>query len=344
MIHKIDCSIGEGGGSIIRIALALATTTKTPIRLENIRSNRPNPGLQAQHVEAVRAIQQLSGMKIKGCMIGSSTIEVSPGKAECDIANVNIKTAGSIPLVAQAVLYYAFSQTRTMKLVINGGATHGKWAPSVEYIESVIYPLLNNMNKQITLKIGKYGFYPKGGAKCEFSFHKHTSLEPLLLNDKGDLIRVEIYSIASSILRQRKVAERQLNSFLSAINVDIDIIPKIKYVNSLSPGTGLTVISQYSNGGITGCFVTGERKLTSEQVGKLCAHKWKKNYEGNSTVDEYAADQLIVPMALTEGNSSILAGKITNHTKTNIALIHKLTKSKIEIVKERESYLINVQN
>ena len=344
MIYKIDCSIGEGGGSIIRIALALAAGTKTPIKLENIRSNRPNPGLQAQHVEAVRALQQLSGMKIKGCMIGSSTIEVSPGKAKCDLAKVNIKTAGSIPLVAQAVLYYAFSQTRTIELVINGGATHGKWAPSVEYIESVIYPLLSNMNKQIALKIGKYGFYPKGGAKCEFSFYKHTSLEPLLLNDKGDLIRVEVFSIGSSILRQRKVAERQLNSFLSAINVGIDIIPRVKYVNSLSPGTGLTVISQYSNGGITGCFVPGERKLTSEQVGKLCAHKWQKNYEGNSTVDEYAADQLIVPMALTDGNSSILVGKITNHTKTNIALIHKLTESKIEVVRERENYLINVKN
>ncbi len=344
MIYRVDCSIGEGGGSIIRIALALATTTKTPIKLENIRSNRPNPGLQAQHVEAVRAIQQLSGMKIKGCRIGSSAIEVSPGKAKCDLAKVNIKTAGSIPLVAQAVLYYAFSQTRTIELVINGGATHGKWAPSVEYIESVIYPLLSNMNKQITLKIGKYGFYPKGGAKCEFSFHKHTSLEPLILNDKGDLISLKVYSIASSILRQRKVAERQLNSFLSAINVNIDIIPRVKYVNSLSPGTGLTVISHYSNGGITGCFVTGDRKLTSEHVGKLCAHKWKKNYEGNSTVDEYAADQLIVPMALTDGNSSILTGKITNHTKTNIDLIHKLTRSKIEVIKERGSYLINVKN
>lgn len=41
----IDGSRGEGGGQILRTALALSLITQTPFRMHAIRSKRKKPGL-----------------------------------------------------------------------------------------------------------------------------------------------------------------------------------------------------------------------------------------------------------------------------------------------------------
>jgi RNA 3'-terminal phosphate cyclase (ATP) len=37
---KLDGRIGEGGGQVVRIAVALAALTGTPLQIENVRGNR----------------------------------------------------------------------------------------------------------------------------------------------------------------------------------------------------------------------------------------------------------------------------------------------------------------
>jgi hypothetical protein len=39
---NLDGRVGEGGGQVVRIAMALAALTRTPLRIENIRGNRYN--------------------------------------------------------------------------------------------------------------------------------------------------------------------------------------------------------------------------------------------------------------------------------------------------------------
>ncbi|MHA2357920.1 MAG: RNA 3'-terminal phosphate cyclase, partial [Candidatus Heimdallarchaeaceae archaeon] len=271
MTKILDCSIGEGGGSLVRISVALAAATASSLDLINIRSKRSNPGLRAQHLEAISAISQLSGLSLSGSHIGSQNLNVRASKElqENDEAVVNIKTAGSVALVAQAVLYYAFSQRRNMSLKIIGGATHGKWAPSIEYMGNITHTLLKLMNKNIQHKINKYGFYPKGGAECLIEFQSHEDLSPLNLCEKGKLEEIKVFSIASDFLSKREVAERQINSFIKHAKPNVTVISNIQYVKSLNPGSGLTIINQYSSGSLKGCFVPGERNLSSEQVGKI---------------------------------------------------------------------------
>ena len=45
---KLDGSYLEGGGSIVRQALALSAITQKPFEVANIRKGRPNPGLKNQ--------------------------------------------------------------------------------------------------------------------------------------------------------------------------------------------------------------------------------------------------------------------------------------------------------
>ena len=52
---KIDGSKGEGGGQVLRSALALSLVTGKPFTIVNLRAGRKKPGLMQQHLTAVTA-------------------------------------------------------------------------------------------------------------------------------------------------------------------------------------------------------------------------------------------------------------------------------------------------
>ena len=74
----IDGSFGEGGGQILRSALALSLVTGRPFRLENIRARRQKPGLLAQHLTAVRAAAAIGGAQVEGAALGLAVADISP--------------------------------------------------------------------------------------------------------------------------------------------------------------------------------------------------------------------------------------------------------------------------
>lgn len=336
--------MGEGGGSIVRISSALAAATDSPLELVNIRANRPKPGLQTQHLEALNALKQFSGIHLCGAELGSSTVSISPTGKRGNIANIKIGTAGNISLVAQAIQYYSLFSKTDLRLNIDGGATHGKWAPSIEFIQNVTFKLYQKFGKKIVPQIEKYGFYPKGGAQSSFLFYKHDKISSFDLIERGNLEEIHVFSTVSSHLKARKVAERQIESFITKVKPTVKVVYHINYVDSMSPGASLTIINQYSSGLPKGCFVLGEKSLTAENVGKICWKCWKNIDESLAAIDPYTADQLIVPMSLCDEDSSITTDQITSHTKTNINLVQMFTPKIFEISKKNGYYLITAKH
>jgi len=75
---EIDGSYGEGGGQILRTALALSAVTQKPCYIFNIRKNRKNPGLQTQHLVGIRALANLFNARLEEDKIGSKEIIFKP--------------------------------------------------------------------------------------------------------------------------------------------------------------------------------------------------------------------------------------------------------------------------
>jgi len=143
LLH-IDGSYGEGGGQILRTAVALSVLTKTPLEINNIRANRPKPGIKSQHYTAIKIMEELCNAETDGLTIGSSNLTFSPGKITSGDYHFDIGTAGSIMLVLQACILCSLRTNSPITLKVTGG-TDVKWSPSWDYFKHVFLTLIKKI-------------------------------------------------------------------------------------------------------------------------------------------------------------------------------------------------------
>ena len=137
---RIDGSYGEGGGQIVRTALAFSALTGIAFEMDNIRKGRKKPGLKAQHIHCIKGLEKLCDAKVGYAELGSEKLRFIPGKIKGKTISLDIGTAGSISLLLQALLLPSiFADTKT-RLRITGG-TSGKWAMPFDFFNKSLFPI-----------------------------------------------------------------------------------------------------------------------------------------------------------------------------------------------------------
>ena len=346
-ILNIDGSMGEGGGSIIRLGASFSFLYNRPIKMYNIRSNRPKPGLRLQHLLGLKTLTELTKSKLSQSKIGSQEITFIPSEGFYNKQlDVNINTAASLGLLLQPIQIATLGLKSSEKINLNliGGGTFGKWAPSINYLMDLTYPIFKSSGLKIDVKVQRHGFYPKGGARVQCSISKMTeSIAPIKLNRLGNIDSIKGQIIITSNLKgKNRIPERIkkiISDELKSINHELDI--QIEWVDSYSSGVGLHLYAHSDTGAIisTGTLL-GDIKTSSEKLGYNASRKLMKYIENDIPVDNYLSDQLIPLMAYAKGKSSIKVNEITNHTKTNLELIHLFNERKFSISKSKSAYLI----
>ena len=121
-------------------------------------------------------------------------------------------------------------------------------------------------------------------------------------------------------------------------------IIRYNWVNSISPGVGLSLWAQSDSGAIisTGTIL-GEKRITSEKLGMMAANEILKYINNDIPVDNYLSDQLIPLMAYIKGHSKIKVLEITSHTKTNLDLIKLFNNRNYTIIKDNKHFIIEYQ-
>ena len=338
---EIDGSYGEGGGQILRNAVALSALTNTPIKIKNIRANRPNPGIKAQHYISIKSIKELCRGEVKGLEINSKDLEFIPGKFKGGKYKFDIGTAGSITLVFQTCILASLKTNEKIDIQINGG-TDIKWAPSWDYFQYVFVPILQKSGFIINSRLVKRGYYPQGGGTAEITINPIQKLKPInfekILEFKVVNGIIHIANLNENIATRMKHAAIQTlikNNLKTQINVD--------RTNSLSNGTGLTLWTK-SNDTILGSSFLGDRGISSEEVGKNAAIDLLKEIQAEVNLDVYAFDQILPYLVLSRANEKVSCKvrEISNHAKTNMWLLQKFFNVKFEIKQNENNYDIYI--
>ena len=345
---EIDGSFGEGGGSILRLGAGLSVLFKRSIRIKNIRANRPKPGLRLQHLVGLQTLSEITGSTLSDCKVGTDEITLNPNQLTKNSVSVEIGTAGSVGLLLQPIQIacLGFNKPEKIEILILGGGTFGKWAPSLNYLKEVTYQIFRNHGYNIDINIQKHGFYPKGGAivKCTL-YPPKDKLKPISLTELGKIESVCGEIIITNQLRKSKVGERIKTSVLKHLKKNLECNFKIdyNYVHSLSPGVGLSLWACSDTGAIISSgTILGERNITSEKLGELAANELLKYIKNDIPIDNYLSDQLIPFMGFSEELSRLKVLKITSHTKTNLELIKLFLNRKYLIKKENTHFIIEL--
>lgn len=317
-ILVVDGSMGEGGGQILRTTLALSLCFGRAIRIHSIRQRRHSPGLRPQHLAAANAAAEISGAEVSGNVIGSRELRFVPDTVKPGNYHFDIGTAGSASLVLQTVLP-ALSQAETVSHVVIEGGTHNERAPTFEFMELALAPILRRMGIQCRLSLQRAGYYPAGGGAITAEITPSDSLAPLCLNERGEL--VDLCAIARIARLPEHIASRELAVLRRELGIPKDRAKIQVDTDTAGPGNVVNLIVTSSH--VTEVFSGfGRRGVPAERVADEVAAKSRRYLAANVPVGPYLADQLLLPMVLAGGKSfTTLAPSL--HTRTNAALLEQ---------------------
>ncbi len=315
---KIDGSRGEGGGQILRTALALSIITGKPFSVSRIRANRSKPGLARQHLTAVLAARELCNGKVSGAELRSQTMEFSPGRVKAGEYDFDVGTAGSTTLVLQTVLPPLLTCAGPSRVRIRGG-THNPLAPPVEFLQRVFAPQLSAMGATLDLELQKPGFYPKGGGRIIARIQPPQAWQRIrLLQTQPPRVTAGMCVLAKL---PRHIADRELGFLAQQFDLAENQLQTVEFPHSASPGNVL--YAECTDGNVTELHsVCGERGLPAEGVAARLGMEVHEYLHAGAPVGQHLADQLLLPMAIGAGGVFV-TGELTPHTTTNMEIIQK---------------------
>nr|KJR72288.1 MAG: ribosomal subunit interface protein [Vulcanisaeta sp. AZ3] len=326
---EIDGSVLEGGGQILRTALALSAVTGKAVKIFRIRAKRSNPGLQQQHLTSVLAAAKIANAQVTGAFKGSTELIFKPGKISCGKFRFDIGTAGSVTLVIQTILPILIFAPCESTITITGG-TDVPMAPPIDYVRFVMLPMLELLGVKAEVTLVRRGHYPRGGGEVVLKVMP-SELRPINAVEFGKL--TEIRGISHAVRLPTHVAKRQADSarttlIKNGIEVPIDVIidvPEQGKDAHLGPGSGIVLWARSDRGYVKGADALGERGKPAEEVGAEAANKLLDNLRTDMVFDDHMGDMIIPYMPFARGVSKVGVSKITLHTLTNVYIVKLIT-------------------
>lgn len=324
---QLDGSVGEGGGQILRTALALSLVTRRPFRLMRIRAGRSTPGLAAQHLASVHAAARIGAAEIHGAALRSQELVFRPSMpAASGVYRFTIDTAGSTMLVLQTVLPALLLAAGESVVEITGG-THAKHAPMPEFIEHGFAPVIEKMGGGLRLEVVRHGFYPRGGGLIRATIQPATMLRGVDLTEACRYRTVTPRCLLSRV--DPAIADREVETvsrLLAGRGIDGLRVtePEVPTLDALGQVSALVLILRHASG----CEVVselGERGFAPGEAAARACQEAKEVIEAGVAVGPHLADQIVLPMAIAAargGGGSVLSTvKPTGHTETNMETI-----------------------
>jgi RNA 3'-terminal phosphate cyclase (ATP) len=345
---ELDGSLGEGGGQILRTALALSLITGKAFRIDNIRAKRPKPGLMRQHLACVQAAVAVGGgvdatQAVNGSgqavQVGETSLTFTPGKICAGDYEFAIGSAGSCMLVLQTVLWPLLMADRASTLTLSGG-THNPMAPSLSFLQ-LLTPYLSGLGPDLyTMELRRHGFYPAGGGEVGVAIRPPAvsggqGLLPIHIMQRGALVDAYAECLHGGI--PKGVAERELAVLKAGLGWRDDQLRNRALRANEGPGNALLVVLKYEH--ITEVFASyGERGVSAEQVAHQLLREVRTYQAHPAPVGPHLADQLMIPMALAaahgnhgQGGGQYWATELTDHTRTNAQVIERFLPVKFDL-------------
>ena len=274
-------------------------------------------------MSSIQYLAEATDAKVKGCSVGSKSIEFKARLPPSKLVNRNIKikadSAASILLVFQAILpflIFAGDDKGTPITVTIQGGTNVSFSLSFEYLDQVLLPALErfgvNVERRLEYRGWSHGTRQIGSAKFKIKplGPGQALKEPKWPAERGNITKVDISMVVPMELKEslKTAFAFELGSVFPDVEIDFVLIEDSKHnarVYSL-------LVAHTTTGLKFGRDWLYDRKTRDKSVDKLSTEvaqrvvfELNRELWKGGLIDEYLQDQLIVFQALAEGKSSI---------------------------------------
>ena len=328
---EVAGSYGEGGGQLVRTAVALSALTGKALRLAGVRAKRARPGLAPQHLAAVRAVAALCDARCEGLELRASGFTFEPrAQPAGGELRVDVGTAGSVTLVLQALLPILLGARGASRVVVTGG-TDVPHAPTWDYFCQVLVRLLGGMSLRVRASLARRGYYPGGGGEVALDVEPGRP-RPLLLQNLSGAWKVSGAAHVAHL--PLSIAERMRAAALAGMPRGTGIGACV-LGEAQAAGTGGAITLWAENGaGILGASRVAERGVRAEALGEAVAAELRTDMASGAGLDTHAADQVLVYLALAREPSSFTARAVSSHARTAMWLIEQFLPARFSVADE----------
>jgi RNA 3'-phosphate cyclase len=326
---EINGAHGEGGGQILRSSLSLSALLGRPMHIDHIRAQRGKPGLRPQHLTAVEAIADITLADLQGATRDSTAITLSPKGLRAGRFHFNIPTAGALTLVLQTIFLPLSFAPGSSQVTLTGG-THVPWSPTYHYLQGHWLPFMIDCGFRAEVNMLRAGFYPQGGGQVQLKVLPAQTLLPYICVERGELNQIRGLSGVANL--DDDIARRQKHQALRRLYPLCEDV-KIKSLRLPSHGKGTFILirADFSNHACACYTALGAPGKPAERVADEAVDQLLAFLATDGCVDQYLADQMLLPLALIDGLSSFRTNAITQHLLTNAHVIQQFLPINIQI-------------
>lgn len=318
---ELDGAYGEGGGQLVRLAVALAALSGKPARVFDVRARRKRPGLGHQHLAAVRAVAALCDARCEDLALGSRAFAFEPrAQAAGGDYRVEVGTAGSVTLVLQAILPVLVCARRASRVTVTGG-TDVRQAPTWDYFDRVHLQLLRRMGLRVAARALRRGYYPAGGGEVCVAVEPARPAPIAFDTTRDGALRVAGEAHAARL--PAHIAERMRAAALAALGRPAQIRARVLSDAEAAGAGGAITLWAEGEGAVLGASRIAERGVRAETLGAAVGAELAADLAGGANLDVHGADQALVYLALARQRSAFTVRAVSEHARTAMWLIER---------------------
>ena len=329
----VEGSYGEGGGALLRTALCMAALTQQATRVENVRGGTRFPGLDAEDLTLLKALEVACAAEVSGAEIGSQSVSFLPARRARGIsgpletsrtkanrgANALVVIAGLLPVLSKTGLYSSLSVQ---------GETYGAHALSYDYFANVTLRALR--------AFGLYAFpsLELAGFGRESDGEVSIDVEPSVLKgvdwtERGKLLSVNAVVATGAV--PPTIGARAIGHLKHlAQNANLPLTATHQEVASKSAGVYVTTWAEYENG-MGGGAAMGARGIRVEALAQSAFTETLDWMASAATIDPFLSDQILLAAVLAESESNFKVSRLTQRFLTTAWVVKQFTPIHITI-------------
>jgi RNA 3'-terminal phosphate cyclase (ATP) len=195
------------------------------------------------------------------------------------------------------------------------------------------------MGLQAQVQVRAWGWYPRGGGEVELRVtggggNVASPLSGLQLLERGALQQVRGLAIVTELPSHipQRMAMRAEN-LLQQAHLKAQVQPVRE--RGVGPGAGIFLTAEYEYSR-AGFGALGELGVPAERVAEIATEELLEFDANGAPVDQFLADQLLLPTALASEASQYRVAEISTHLTTNAWAIAQFGRALIEIDKDNQ--------